>query len=244
MAENQNGRGVAANRGLDAIRAVDLRSGGSGLMQASSYRTQPAAARAAAAQRRRAAARQRNGTGVHRWLRKIHQDDEHARANSTGASRGGGDEAQRRTADSDSGGAPAKSSQRLGARTPKQTAPLGSLPRGDATERLQSDRKAVTAKLKHDGRLGLRALAAAGARAIRVSGERPLGCGGGFIGVGELLVAWALLGRRTRGGNGGGGLSPYRTRREEGDDAWGPRVRDSGRPRRERKRARLGRLGH
>jgi hypothetical protein len=69
--------------------------------------------------------------------------------NLIGASRGGGDDAQRRMADSGGGGAPAKSNQRLGARTPKPMAPLGSLPRGDATERLQNDRKAATAKLKH-----------------------------------------------------------------------------------------------
>jgi hypothetical protein len=85
------------------------------------------------------------GCGKSTWTTSTHAQ------NLTGAYRGGGDDAQRRTADSGSGSAPAKSNQRLGARTPKPTAPLGPLPCGDATEQLQSDRKAATAKLKHGG---------------------------------------------------------------------------------------------
>jgi hypothetical protein len=71
-----------------------------------------------------------------------------------------------------------------------------------------------------------------GAEAVRVSGEGPLGCGGGFIGrrgaprlVGLAKEASPRWKRRRRGG------SPCRTRLEEGDDVRGPRVSDQRRAR-------------
>jgi hypothetical protein len=103
----------------------------------------------AAAQRRRAAAQRPHDAGVHRLLRVLHQNVEHVRANSTGTSRGGCDDAQRRTKDSGGGGAPAKTTQRHDALQREPTAPRSPLPHGEATELLQCNRTAAETRAKH-----------------------------------------------------------------------------------------------
>jgi hypothetical protein len=172
------------------------------------------------------------GAGVHRWLRKIHQDDEHARANSTGASRSGNGEGRRRTARRGGGQAPAKANP--AARSTR--APT------NHTRRFLTGRRSWTAASRRRGNSdgGARArrparvsaLAAAGSGAARVSGERPQGCGrplnrpgGGRIGVRARGQVHARRGVRL----GVGSRPPIRLRPEVGDDGRGPPVGESGR---------------
>jgi hypothetical protein len=89
---------------------------------------------------------------VHQMRRDLHQDVEHARANSTGGFRGDDDDARRLTASRGGGGAPAKSSRRRGARGRKQTTRAGSLPCGGSIAQLQGDGPA--AKRRRTGGTG------------------------------------------------------------------------------------------
>jgi hypothetical protein len=110
-----------------------------------------AVAAAADGERRR---NRENDAGVHHSTRGWHQDDGTRSANTTGGFRGGDVDAQRLTASSGSGGAPARTSRRRGARVSNQTAPKHSLPRGVSTEQHQDDRTAAEARVQHGGRLG------------------------------------------------------------------------------------------
>jgi hypothetical protein len=103
-----------------------------------------------------AAAQTLNSAGVHRLLRDLHQDDEHARANLTGGFRGGEDDARRLTESSSGGGAPAKPSRRRGARASRQIAPRGSLPRGGSTEQLQATGRRQNSDGQDDSAVGSR----------------------------------------------------------------------------------------
>jgi hypothetical protein len=193
--------------GFNLIWVVDQGSGGHGLLQVASGGEAAGDRANAAAQGGGSPARRRKRAGVLQSRRGRHHDDGKRMPITTVASRGGRDGSTRRTAGGRGGGGPARPSGRHEAHGREHTAPRRSLPRGEATQPLQSDRTAAEARVQHDDRLGLGAMAATGAEAVRVSVRGPQGCGGGFIGrwgapwrVGPAREAGPRWDWRRRGG--------------------------------------------
>jgi hypothetical protein len=105
------------DRGVDTIWTVDIRSDGSGLMQARQRWG------AGGERRRRAAVRRRVGAGVLQYLRKVHQDVQMCAANTMVDPMGGEDGSTWRMARRRGSGTPARTTRRHGALRRELTAP-------------------------------------------------------------------------------------------------------------------------